>query len=1152
MHFSRLKLVGFKSFVESSELLIDEGLTGVVGPNGCGKSNLLEALRWVMGETSYKNMRGSGMDDVIFAGTDNRPSRNVAEVVLTLDNSARTAPAAFNDSDIIEISRRIERDKGSGYKINSMPVRAKDVQLLFADASTGSRSPALVQQGRIGEIVNSKPQNRRVILEEAAGISGLYSRRHEAELRLKNTEINLERLADIQGQLSTQLGSLKRQARQARQYKNISQQIRQNEAALLYLRWQNAHHKVEKAEQAYQLALQLVGEHTQAEARLRILQESQSSALDPLREKEVIAAAVLQRLNIEQNTLRQEEQRQQERKAELEKQHNQLQQDLERENSQTLEAEESITTLEQEKELLDAASDSQKQKSQAEEAVQEAEMMLQGTEERLALLTSDYADKTAQTRQAQTALVAEQSKQETLKNQLDDLQKTLAGLGETEQVEQSIQHQNEIFEQTQDQGEEIAEELRHQDSLVLEYESQRNEKQELLGTARLKAEKLETEISTLENLLMPEKSTEGWQAIINEVSVTPGFEAALAAAFGEELEDPIAEDAPAHWKLILDTAKPISFALDCQLLSEVVKAPKQLSLRLNHTAIIEQDKGSTAQAALLPGQRLVSKQGDLWRWDGYSRSADSQSGAAKRLQERNRLEQLKVLYHERTDALENATELLEDAAIMLEEAKTLKQEISYRLKENSAQGNQARDELASLQQELSQIRQNRASHEATLTSLSEQLKTTRHEISRLLPLCETGRDLEDLQQELDMTRDETEEARHNYAESKALLGALQREHEQRNARFITISTELERWQNRKEAATAHIEELEARFEDVSEELAELETSPEDLMEKQAIFMNKIAQAEQERQQASDALQEAQNQLRNHDKALVQVQNDLGTARETRARAEAQLESSREKRLELSNLIKEKFRCLPEGCLSIAEIKEADELPTLDKIEKDLSQLKSTRERLGSVNLRADIELEELETQFDTMAKDRLDIEQAIAKLRGSIAQLNKEGRARLLEAFEIVNNHFQKLFSTLFNGGTAKLELIESDDPLKAGLEIIARPPGKKPQVLTLLSGGEKALTAMSLIFAVFLTNPSPICVLDEVDAPLDDSNVGRFCNLLDEMNALTDTRFLVITHHPQTMARMNRLFGVTMAEKGVSMLVSVDLEDAERLRDVG
>ncbi len=1152
MQFTRLKLVGFKSFVESYELLIDEGLTGVVGPNGCGKSNLLEGLRWVMGETSYKSMRGSGMDDVIFSGTDNRPSRNVAEVVLTLDNSARTAPSAFNDSDVIEIRRRIERDKGSDYKINNYPVRAKDVQLLFADASTGSRSPALVQQGRIGEIVNAKPQSRRIILEEAAGISGLYSRRHEAELRLKSTENNLERLADIQGQLSTQLNSLKRQARQATHYKNISVEIRQTEATILFIKWQQAHAKVEKAEQTFQLALQLVGEHTSAEARLRSLQQEQSDTLNPLRESEAIAAAILQKFTIEHNNLKQEEERFEAREREIQRQHSQLQQDLERENSQIIEAEESLTALKQEQQQLTPDKDETKQQEEIKSQVTQAQKILETAEEKHSVLTDQYAQLKAQIKQAQTSLITEQNRQETLENQISDLQKTLDNLGDADALAMTADQHNEILEQSLQQFEEIDEQRLDHEFLRAEHESQRVEKQELLIIARLSAQNLETEISTLEKLLSPTGDDGNWESVLSLIEVTPGYEAALAAAFGEELDDPLEEQAHAHWKLIKTPFETPPFPDNSTSLLSVVKSPRQLQQRLRHTAIIAQDQGAEAQKNLKVGQRLVSLEGDLWRWDGYTRSEHSLSNAAKKLEERNRLAGLKEQVLEKQDILEQAETSLEEVHFALEEANATKQDLTAKWEESRAQIETHREEVQEAERALNNVRQSRASYDATQTSLQHQLKTAAEEVLRLQPLLETGREIEDLQQELDFAQDEVQTARHQFSETKALLSALQRETEQRTHRLSTINTELERWQNRHAAATAHIEELEGRFEDINEELAMLSQSPNQMADKQTQLLAKIEQAEQDRRDAADALQEAQNGLREHDKSLIQLQNDLGSARETRAHAEAKLENSREKRAELVQHIKESLNCLPENCLNSAGIAEQDNLPPLDKISAKLSKLKTDRDKLGSVNLRADQELSELEGQHETMVNDRADLEQSIAKLRSSIADLNKEGRAKLLKAFDEVNEHFKKLFTTLFNGGTSRLELIESDDPLKAGLEIIARPPGKKPQVLSLLSGGEQALTAMSLIFAVFLTNPSPICVLDEVDAPLDDANVGRFCNLLDEMNTLTDTRFLVITHHPQTMARMNRLFGVTMAEKGVSMLVSVDLEDAEKLREVG
>ncbi len=1149
MHITGLRLLGFKSFVDPTELIIADGLTGVVGPNGCGKSNLLEALKWVMGETSYKTMRASAMDDVIFSGTQHRPSRNSAEVTMFLDNSARTAPAGFNDSDVLEVTRRIERDAGSAYKINGNDVRARDVQLLFADASTGARSPALVQQGQIGQIVNSKPQARRRILEEAAGITGLYSRRHEAELRLKAAESNLERLQDIMGQLGTRLNSLKRQARQAKRYKELSTQIQQTEAIAYHLNWVAIGEAVNAEESTLQEILKEVGLQTQAEAAALRSQSETADELQPMRDEEATRAAILHRLKIEQENLDKEEERANQRKQELTNQLQALQNDLMREQSLIEEGRETLSRLEQEhatlQEQIEGSAD---EENEARELMEAAEETLAEAEEALSNLTGETAEKRATHKQLEQT-VLDQSK---LLYRYEEQQQKVAD--QYASLDSAVSEQEKIAELAIS-VEQLAELVSNMERRVIDSEQAHNdirarekEIREQANSSKLKSRQLETEVRTLEKLLITAPVGE-WPPVVDLVNVAPGYEMALGTALGDDLDAPTDMNAPVHWRTVNGQADP-RLPEGVTPLSQFVRAPEQLKRRLAQVGVVMPELGRQMQARLAPGQRLVSTKGDLWRWDGYSAASEAPTAAAKRLEEKNRLESVQ-------EQMLHAQQ--ESAGLELEQSE-LAEALRYAQDDEKKQRNEWRQMQSQLENARAGLtKAERANQEnsrklaalaETRAHIQESLEDARERKELAEAQLDAFESITDLEAQMQDMQARVSEKRAIFSDARATTMGIERETRQRNERLQTITQEKDRWVKRADTAEDQLESLYQRLEAVKEEHEGMQDLPSAIAEQREKLLNEITKAETARKEAADNLANAENSLNATGQSLRDIQIKLVKAKEERARTEARLEAAREKRTEHSRQIRDALSCSPDECLKLAGLEEGEALPDIGEIENRLQKLKTDRERLGGVNLRAEDEANELEDQFGGMTKEREDLEQAIVRLRQGISSLNREGRKRLLEAFELVNNHFRRLFTTLFGGGEAELKLIESDDPLEAGLEIIAKPPGKKPQVLTLLSGGEKALTAMSLIFAVFLTNPSPICVLDEVDAPLDDSNVNRFCTLLEEMVKNTNTRFLTITHHPMTMARMNRLFGVTMAEKGVSQLVSVDLATAENFRE--
>ena len=1150
MRFSRLRLLGFKSFVEPGEFVIERGLTGVVGPNGCGKSNLVEALRWVMGESSYKNMRASGMDDVIFSGSSTRPARNTAEVTLFLDNSDRTAPAAFNDADELQVSRLFEREAGSVYRINGREARARDVQLLFADQSTGARSPSMVGQGRIGELIQAKPQARRALLEEAAGISGLHTRRHEAELRLRAAEQNLERLDDVVGELATQVESLKRQARQASRFKNLSADIRKSEAILLHLRWTLAKAQVAEAQSALAAATSMVAERAAAQMEAAKQQAVAALRLPDLRDAEARAAAAFQRLSIARAQLDEEAERLRARHAELSRRMQQFEADIEREERMLRDNADILERLSQEEARLQAEDASAGEREQAaRKAFESTIAVVPDGEAALARLTAERAEAAAARNQLERKLRETAERRSRLQGQLasveresEDLAGRAAGLADP--LEKKA-----VLEAAQAALAAAEAAAGHAEKRVAEARAAESAARPPLQEAKAALGRIDTEARTLSNILTA-MSGGLFPAVVDDITVERGFETALGAALGEDLDAALDAAAPVHWGESGAAAGDPALPAGVESLAARVTAPDRLARRLHQIGIVEDADGQRLQQRLLPGQRLVSRQGALWRWDGLTASADAPTAAAQRLAQKNRLAELNDEASAAAACVRSAEAALSAAEAVLrqEVAAEAAARLSWRDAHRSV--GEASDAFQRAERAAGELTGKRAAIDEARSRLNLDLDEAGTAFAEAEAQLAAAPDLGDIGRRLDEAAAAVARDRAALADARVAHEGLKREAEARQRRLAGIETERGSWMLRAENASAQIGALGGRRDEAMLEMERLADAPDEIDAKRRALLSQLSEAEHLRKAAADRLQEAETRQADLDRAANAALQDLSGAREARARAEERLGAAEERRGDAEARIQATLNTAAHLAIRQTGLAADAEMPEIDEIERRLERLKIERERLGAVNLRAEEEQKELSDRLEAIVSERGDIIEAIKKLRLAIQSLNREGRERLLAAFDVVNGHFQKLFSHLFGGGTAELQLIESEDPLEAGLEILARPPGKKPQTMTLLSGGEQALTAMALIFAVFLTNPAPICVLDEVDAPLDDHNVERFCNLMDEMASTTETRFVIITHNPITMARMNRLFGVTMAEQGVSQLVSVDLAIAEQLRE--
>jgi len=853
MEFKKIQLNGFKSFAEKTNFLIKEGLTGIVGPNGCGKSNIVESLRWCMGETSAKSMRGSGMEDVIFSGTSNKPSKNIAEVSITLSNENKDGSHQYRDLDEIQIRRKIEKDKGSKFYINDKEVRAKDAQMFFADLSTGAHSPSLISQGRIGALVTAKPVDRRAILEEAAGIVGLHVRRHEAELRLGAAENNLKRADELRKQQEKQLFNLQKQVEEATKYKLISEEIKKIEAGLYYLRLKDIDHEINLENEINKDAENEVKKYNEKIEEFEKQIKIETEKVEPIREKNIENLSRIQRLNLELQSLDEESKR--------------------------------------------------------------------------------------------------------IKIEIDNIKVSLKT---------------------------IDEDIDREKSIVIDANS--NEK-------RLKEEK--------NNLIEIDSKYYETEKLSNE-----DLEIAKAKLKNEQEKVDI-----------------------------ILEAFNSENLKKNIN-VINEIKNNIIKA-------------------------------------KNYIDEQKI----------------NDAQILLDEC-----QISLSLLIRNIADDEDNNKIS------------------IINSKNENIK----------------------------------ELQETYADSYSKNQSIKQESIKRNERIKTIKIEIESWKNLLTNSEKMVNQLDERKNKLLNKLAELEKQPQTQAEKKGQVSESLRLAEKEKQENEIVIEETDNRISTLQTELNITKENTIQIRERKASSGATIDGLKKRREDLLERVRTELNLNENNILEFSDLEINDDFPDSVMQEELLDSKKREREKLGSVNLRADEETTKYETEIKKMEKDRQDLVTAIVKLKESIEELNQKGRERLLEAFEKVNRKFNEVYRKLFNGGNAKLELVDSDDPLDAGLEMLVSPPGKRLQSITLLSGGEQALTALSLIFAVFLSNPSPICVLDEVDAPLDDANVTRFCNLLEELTKITSTKFVIVTHHALTMSKMDRLYGVTMPEKGISQLVAVDLQKAE------
>ncbi len=1137
MKFTALRLSGFKSFVDPTELALLPGLTGVVGPNGCGKSNLLEALRWVMGESRAKSMRGDGMEDVIFAGADTRPARNFAEVSLMLEGTQGTAPPPFDAQATLEVARRITRNAGSAFRINGKEMRARDVRVLFADAATGPQSPALVRQGQIGLLIAAKPQGRRKVLEDAAGIAGLYERRKEVEQRLRAAEENLLRVEDVLVRLDAQVAGLKRQARQAERYAALTDTIRTATGELLWLRCRAAQEEERAARGAMEAGQRDVAAATAADLAATREREETAAVLPPLREEAAVATAVHQRLLARREAVEADRARAVETVARLDRDAARYAEDLGREAELSSDARTALEALEDERATLRAVvADAGAIAAAALETVEAEAALTRAEAERDAMAATAAGAKAERGAAERMAREADKA--------LSDARDRLAR-GEARMAEerQALTASADALADARDRAQAARAALDGRPERVAAAEAARLalDEEETEARAALAARKrdlaaLEDEGRRLDKALATAKGTEG---ILDRIEVSPGFERAVTAALGDAARAGVEDYAPdaRGWR----TLAPLGTPPAGEPLADHVTAPPALARVLATTAVVARADGAAAQDALMPGQRLVSRDGDLWRWDGYFRGGEAAGldEGALRLERANRRAALDADLTAARDAMATA----EDAAAALLDRRKTAREAETEAREALRSAEDAAARTARHAADLDAAHDRREAGLARLTEESDAQRTaldaarTRsgdaaaHLAGIADPAALTAK-ADAAQETLSTRRAALEAARAHHAE---LTGAEAR----RVAGLAAVKAQMESWRKRANAADKRHLDVSKRLREAEAELTTARGAPEALDAERATLDADIAQATARVTAATDALAAAEAAARAGAQAATDAARTLSAAREALARSETVAEGAGDRAREAVEALHAETGETPDALASrFADLRETDP----DAVEARLLRARADRERLGAVNLRARLEIEEAAAERETMGAEKADLEAAIAKLRTGLAALNREGRERLLAAFAQVNGHFRDLFTHLFGGGRAELQLTESDDPLEAGLEILCQPPGKRVQTLSLLSGGEQTLAAMALIFAVFLVNPAPVCVLDEVDAPLDDANVERFCALLDEMTRRSDARFLVITHHALTMSRMDRLYGVTMVERGVSKLVSVDL----------
>jgi chromosome segregation protein len=1152
MQVERLRLVGFKSFVEATELEIRPGLTAIVGPNGCGKSNLAEALRWVMGENSARRLRGGEMDDLIFAGAAVRPPCDTAEVALTLDNSTRTAPRACNDRDEIEIVRRIERCGASVFRINGREVRARDVQALFADAAAGGQFGTVIGQGRVGALIEAKPAERRQLLEEAAGTAGHQLRRREAVQRLAAAEANLARLDDVVATLIGQRDVIKHQARQAQRYRRLAEEIRCCEQLLFRARRREAAAEVTRAVASLAAVEAVVATREAAAAAARRRRDAADAALPALRHAETSRAAELGRLGEARAGLERELRRVVNARGEAERRQIELAADLEREEGQLADAQAALIRLAAERQGLAGAASPDRERDAAA-------LRLTATAERLAAAEAQLqraieADAEAEARRAAVERQSRDHEARRLRLErlcADTAARQAALAREIVPPEMARAAAAEVAE-AEGRAAALATAVETAEIAVLAGQSQEAMAFEAHQKAAARHGRLDLEAETLQAALATVPGANGARPVLAVLRVAAGFEAAIGALFDGELAAPLGVDSGAacFWVNLPAAAAAVALPEGAHSLSAAVAAPAALGRRLGQSGWVEdKETGRRLQPRLRPGQCLVDRDGRLWRWDGFTRTEPARSAAAKHLQQHRRLAAL-------ADETAVSKSALRSAETVLAAARADRQRAAEALRQAQIAAHEAEAALTAARAAEAALGRRALAAETRLAALEE----TAAQLA--IELAETAAAIDEnnleraalpaaamLHKALEEARSVATEALRRQAEARGAIDQLAQATATRRERLLALDLEESAWRKRADSAAAQCAVLGERQAASRCEFANLADRPTALAAESEALGGNIAAAATAARAAADALVRGEAALHEAREHSQLAERALAEAREQRARLEVVRDGANDTLIRLDRDIVERLGIATEALAEFSgtdvEGQPADPVPIAARLER----LVRERDGIGPVNLVAESEAAEIDARIQALQREHGELTEAIGKLRRGIEALDREARQRLTQALERVGCHFAEVFDRLFGGGRAELKLTDDADALSAGLEIMASPSGKRLQNLALLSGGEQALTALALIFAVFLTNPAPICVLDEVDAPLDDANVERLCRLVAETADATGTRFLVVTHHRITMARADRLYGVTMAEPGVSRLVSVELAAAVRLR---
>ena len=1142
MKFKSIRISGFKSFLESTEIPIDNGLTGIVGPNGCGKSNIVEAMKWVMGENSARQMRGDGMDDIIFSGTNERPARNFAEVSIKLDNTEKKAPSNFNQFDEIEISRKIEREKGSIYRVNGKQVRSRDIQLIFADNGTGARSSGIVSQGRISQIIDSSPENRRVILEEAANIKGLHSRRHEAELKLNGATDNLSRLLDIEQTYNEQLVELEKQARKASRYRSVGERLRKAESTLFIKLLNSSETDLKNFKNELEIATDRVNQ-----AQLDVSKNTKSKLvafdkIPELKKIEAEKAAFLQSLNI--NKIRLEEEKSSANKT-LDNIFNQISQieiDIEREEEIKEDSKKSLLNLEDEEKKL-------KTESKAFEGkIDQAISLVKELKKK-----SDEADQDLSS--INSKIYSINSNKENIEKRITDLKEKIKK-SEFQIPQFNILEEEKSFKENKAKIIKGRKLLEEKNKLLLtkknEYEAIKkilNDLNKAKTEADYKVNITKAELNSLSSLLGHDTSSK--ETLENSIDSFASLEKSIGSILGETLLAPVLSnlDTPKNtpfWRKNLKGIIETKLPDGVKPIIKNIKNNSILDLALLGVGIVDNEEiAFKLQDKLSFGQALTTVEGGLWRWDGFVQPPQVQNSYSERLQNIAKLRSLEKEFpnlENRQKSIQSNIDKNESYINVIEKNILELESQIYDLIEANNNLNLLNTKIES---KIGSSKILVKEHQNIIDLSNKELNLLNKELinSSNLPLL--------LTEELKI-RNIADQCRNSLTDAMAAEQQVRNHESYQSRNLLQIKNQKNNWKKREDEAIARLLTLQNRQKSLSEEKQKLMNLPDNFKKREDELNLEINKALQLRNKAADNLVEAETNLNELEKLEKLSEQNMSSLREEMIKIEAKLNLSKSQVKNIEERVWEKLRINTDQLYEIANLDKNDEIDiSIDALEKTVHRLINERDSIGAVNLRAEEEMKEMRDKIKTMSDERIDLEQAIDKLKTGIFELNKEGRQRLKESFEEVNKNFKNLFQKLFGGGNAELKLIGNEDPLHAGLEVLASPPGKKMQLLSLLSGGEQALTAISLIFSVFLCNPAPICILDEVDAPLDDSNVGRFCNLLEKIVEETDTYFMVVTHHRLTMAKMDRLFGVTMEQKGISRLVAVNLEQANRIKKI-